>query len=357
MSTDYKFEGWMGLDANAAKGNMVWQGYEPKTFQETDIDIEITHSGICGSDIHTLSSGWGPTNYPCVVGHEIVGKAVRVGKDVKTGVKVGDRVGVGAQSGACMNQKGDCTNCADGQENYCQVQSTGTYNSKWPSGEKSYGGYAKYWRGASTHVIPIPDGVDSSEAAPMLCGGVTLYSPLKANGCGPGKRVGIVGIGGLGHFGLLWAKALGADKVVAISRTDAKKEDAFKMGADDFIATAEEGYEKKYANSLDLIVSTVSGPGLPLTSYLSLLDIGGQFIQVGAPEDPIPQFMAFSLILKKVKIGGSLIGSPAEIKEMLQLAADKNIHPWINERPMADANQAIVDFEKGAPRYRFVLKN
>ena len=357
MSTDYKFEGWMGLDKEAAKGNMVWQGYEPKTFQETDIDIEITHSGVCGSDIHTLSSGWGPTAYPCVVGHEIVGKAVRVGKDVKTGVKVGDRVGVGAQSGACLNQKGDCPNCADGSENYCQVQSTGTYNSKWPSGEKSYGGYAKYWRGDNNFVIPIPDGVDSSEAAPMLCGGVTLYSPLKANGCGPGKRVGIVGIGCLGHFGLLWAKALGADKVVAISRTDAKKEDAFKMGADDFIATAEEGYEKKYANSLDLIVSTVSGPGLPLTSYLGLLDIGGQFIQVGAPEDPIPQFMAFSLILKKVKIGGSLIGSPAEIKEMLQLAADKNIHPWINERPMADANQVIVDFEKGVPRYRFVLKN
>jgi alcohol dehydrogenase (NADP+) len=253
--------------------------------------------------------------------------------------------------------KGDCPSCASGSENYCQVASTHTYNSKWPSGEKAYGGYAKYWRGDNNFVFAIPDAVSSAEAAPMLCGGVTLYSPLKQNGCGPGKRVGIVGIGGLGHFGLLWAKALGADKVVAISRTDAKKEDAFKMGADEFIATAEEGYEKTYANSLDLIVSTVSGPGLPINSYLSLLDIGGQFIQVGAPEDPIPQFMAFALILKKVKIGGSLIGSPAEIREMLQLAADKNIHPWINERPMEDANKTIVDFEKGVPRYRFVLKN
>ena len=353
-STDLKFEGWVGLDANAAKGNMVWQSYEPKAFQETDIDIEITHSGICGSDIHTLSSGWGPTNYPCVVGHEIVGKAIRVGKDVKNGVKVGDRVGVGAQSGACL--KGDCASCADGSENYCQSM-VGTYNSKWPTGEKSYGGYSRHWRGDSHFVFAIPDGVDSAEAAPMLCGGVTLYSPLKQNGCGPGKRVGIVGIGGLGHFGLLWAKALGADEVVAISRTDSKKEDAFKMGATKFIATAEEGYEKTYANSLDLIVSTVSGPGMPLTSYLSLLDIGGQFIQVGAPEDPVPSFMAFSLILKKVKVGGSLIGSPDEIREMLQLAADKKIHPWINERPMADANQALVDFEKGLPRYRYVLKN
>ena len=233
----------------------------------------------------------------------------------------------------------------------------GTYNSKWPTGEKSYGGYSRHWRGDSHFVFAIPDGVDSAEAEPMLCGGVTLYSPLKQNGCGPGKRVGIVGIGGLGHFGLLWAKALGADEVVAISRTDSKKEDAFKMGATKFIATAEEGYEKTYANSLDLIVSTVSGPGMPLTSYLSLLDIGGQFIQVGAPEDPVPSFMAFSLILKKVKVGGSLIGSPDEIREMLQLAADKKIHPWINERPMADANQALVDFEKGLPRYRYVLKN
>lgn len=178
-----------------------------------------------------------------------------------------------------------------------------------------------------------------------------------AGGCGPGKRVGIVGIGGLGHFGLLWAKMLGADKVIAISRSDSKKEDAKKLGADDLIATGKEGWEKDHANSLDLIVSTVSGPNMPLSGYLSLLDVGGRFIQVGAPEDPVPQFAAFALIAKKVSVEGSAIGSPAQIQEMLQLAAKNKIKPWINEVPMSDANKAIVQFEEGKPRYRFVLKN
>ena len=355
MSGEPTFEGWMGLSKDAAKGNMAWQSYEPKKFEETDIDIEISHCGICGSDIHTLQSGWGPTDYPCVVGHEIVGKATRVGSKVTNGVKVGDRVGVGAQCGSCL--RGDCAECSNGYENYCSKGSTHTYNGKWPTGEKSYGGYAKYWRGNNHFVFKIPDAIPSQEAAPMLCGGVTVYSPLKQNGAGPGKRVGIVGIGGLGHFGLLFAKALAADKVVAISRTDAKKADALKLGADEFIATADKDWETKHANSLDLIVSTVSSPSLPLGGYLSLLDVGGKFIQVGAPEDVMPSFYAFALIIKKVSIGGSLIGSPNEIREMLQLAADKGVHPWINEKPMAEANKAIVDFEAGVPRYRFVLKN
>lgn len=184
-----------------------------------------------------------------------------------------------------------------------------------------------------------------------------MYSPLVSGGCGPGKRVGIVGIGGLGHFGLLFAKMLGADKVVAISRSDSKKEDAKKMGADDLIATGKEGWEKEHANSLDLIVSTVSGPNMPITGYLSLLDVHGRFIQVGAPEDPVPQFPAFALLAKRVSVEGSAIGSPAQIREMLQLAAKNNIKPWIQEKPMSDANKAIVEFEEGKPRYRFVLKN
>lgn len=191
----------------------------------------------------------------------------------------------------------------------------------------------------------------------MLCGGVTVYSPLKRYGCGPGKTVGIVGIGGLGHFGLLFAKALGADKVVAISRTDSKKADALKMGADSFIATEEEGWAKKNANSIDLIVSTVSSPKMPVADYLTLLKVQGHFIQVGAPEDVIPPFSAFSLIVKGVKFGGSLIGSPKEIREMLELAAEKKIKPWIEERPMEEANKAIVDMENGDARYRYVLCN
>lgn len=191
----------------------------------------------------------------------------------------------------------------------------------------------------------------------MLCGGVTVYAPLKQNGVGPGKRVGIIGIGGLGHMGIMFAKAMGADKVVAISRNDSKKSDALQMGADDLIATGEEGWNEKNKNSLDVIISTVSSPKLPLMGYLDLLDVGGTFVQVGAPDDPIPGFLAFALIMKKVKITGSLIGSPAEIREMFKLAAEKGVKPWINKRPMAEANQTVVDFEDGKPRYRYVLCN
>lgn len=191
----------------------------------------------------------------------------------------------------------------------------------------------------------------------VFAGGITTYSPLKRAGAGPGKRVGIVGIGGLGHFALLWAKALGADKVVAISRSASKKEDAKKLGADDYIATADEGWDTKNANSLDVIVSTVSGSNIPLQGYLGLLDVGGRFIQVGAPEEPFPPLSPFALIAKRVSLEGSAIGSPEQIAEMLQLAADKKVKPWTQEIPMTDANKAIVDFEAGKPRFRFVLKN
>ena len=233
-----------------------------------------------------------------------------------------------------------------------------TFDAKFPDGSKTYGGYANYWRGPSHFVIKIPDGIPSEEAAPMLCGGITTYSPLKRNQAGPGKKVGIVGIGGLGHFGLLWAKALGCEKIVAISRTSAKKEDALKMGANDFIATDDDkDWASHHSRSLDLIVSTVSSPKMPLTEYLQLLNTGGIFIQVGAPEDLIPPFNAFALIAKGVKIGGSAIGSPKEIHEMLALAKDKQVKAWIQKRPMTEANKAVVDMDGGKARYRYTLVN
>jgi len=213
--------------------------------------------------------------YPCCVGHEVVGTAVKVGKNVKH-LKLGDRCGVGAQSSSCL----DCEECLEGLEHYCSKGNVGTYNGKYPDGSKSYGGYADYTRAPAHFVVKIPDGIPLAEAAPMLCGGVTTWNPLKHNGAGPGKRVGIVGVGGLGHFGLLWAKALGCDEVVAISRTDSKKADAIKMGATKFIATNEEGWAKKNSRSLDLIVSTVSSPKMPMSGYLQLLRTNGQFIQV-----------------------------------------------------------------------------
>jgi alcohol dehydrogenase (NADP+) len=193
-----------------------------------------------------------------VVGHEIVGKAVRVGSQAEKGIKVGDRVGVGAESESCMNRAGDCEQCASGLENYCQSMVI-TYNSRHFNGGVAQGGYARYKRCPSRFVFKIPDAIPSADAAPMLCAGITCYSPLKHWGAGPGKRVGIIGLGGLGHFGVLFAKALGADKVVVISRSASKRDDAMKLGADEYIAIEEDqDWAKHHAWSLDLIVSTVS---------------------------------------------------------------------------------------------------
>lgn len=354
MSQDYSFKGWVAEDKSSAEGKMVWKDFDVKPFSEDDVDIEIAACGICGSDIHTLNSGWGPSAYPVVVGHEIVGKAVRVGKNVKH-VKTGDRVGVGAQASSCL--KPDCDECSHDLENHCQHM-VGTFGSKFPDGSKSMGGYATHHRAPAHFVLKIPDAIPTEEAAPMLCGGITVYSPLKKNGCGPGKRVGIVGIGGLGHFGLLFAKALGADKVVGVSRKSEKRDDALKLGADEYIATDDDkDWETKHARSLDLIVCTVNSAKMPISGYFKLLRPRGTFVQVGAPDDNLPSMNAFDLIFNGISLVGSLIGSPAEIREMLDFAAEKKIKPWINQYPMKDANKAVVDFAKGTPRYRISLMN
>ncbi|KAK9357494.1 chaperonin 10-like protein [Lipomyces starkeyi] len=233
MASESKFVGWLAYDESSAAGNMKWGVFESKPFTEDDVDIEITHCGICGSDIHTLRSGWGPTMYPCVVGHEIVGKAVRVGSKAQ--------------------QERD--------------------------GSKVYGGYANYNRSPGHFVVKIPDELDSADVAPMLCGGITVYSPLKKNGCGTTAKT--IGIKMISHFGLLFAKALSAVKITAISRTSSKKADAEKMGAEAIIATNEDhNWAEKHSNSLDLIISTVSSSDMPLSGYLQLLKLNGRFVQV-----------------------------------------------------------------------------
>lgn len=283
---------------------------------------------------------------------------MRVGKNVKH-IKPGDRVGVGAQGRSCMES--DCPECSAHKESYCARGRIDTYGSIYPNDEgKSYGGYADYNRTNGKFVVPIPDGLPSELAAPMLCGGVTVYSPLKENGCGPGKTIGVVGVGGLGHFAVLFAKALGADRVVGISRKEDKREDALALGCDEYIATGEEeDWEKKHFRSVDLIICTVSSAKMPLTGYLGLLKVHGTLIQVGAPDSgELPPINAFTLIFSGVKVGGSATGSPiTEIPEMLKLAADKKIKPWVQLRPLKEANQVVLDMADGKARYRYVLVN
>lgn len=245
------------------------------------------------------------------------------------------------------------------EEQHCK-NSINTFGSPWPvDGSTSQGGYASHWRGQGRWVIPIPEKLPSDIAAPMMCGGITAFSPLKQHGAGPGKRVGVIGVGGLGHFGILGAKALGCEKIVAISRTSTKKEDAMKMGATDFIATDEDKDfgSGEHAKSLDIIVSTVSSPKLPIAQYLSLLRYKGRFVQVGAPEDIIPGFNVFALIGNRASIWGSQTGSPEAIDEMLKFFAEKSVHTWNNNVPMKEANKAIVDMDAGKARYRYVLCN
>ncbi|KAJ5757115.1 uncharacterized protein N7511_007297 [Penicillium nucicola] len=356
------FKGWV---STSAKTPLTYTTYTPKPFEPTDIEITITHCGICGTDIHTLSSGWGPTDYPCVAGHEIIGLVRRIGTQVPThptnpsirDIQIGERVGIGAQSSSCL--KADCEACAAGQESYC-ARMTGTYNGRYldSARSKSYGGFGEAWRGPAHFVFRIPDALPSHLAAPLLCAGVTVYAPLRKYGVGPGKTVGVIGIGGLGHLGIQFARALGADSVVGISRSRSKMVEAGKLGAGGFIATGEEkGWERAWSRKIDVLLCTVSAHDMPLAGYLRLLKRDGVFVQVGAPEEALPPLMAWSLISKGVKVTGSNIGSPGDVRDMLALAAAKGVVPWVERRPMRDVNRALEDMHEGKARFRYVLEN
>lgn len=278
--TTEEFHGWLSHSHAAVDGKMEWAAFTPRPFQDDDIDIAVTHCAICHTDHGILAGELGPIDFPVCVGHEIVGHVVRVGPKAHQQFAVGDRVGVGAQSDACLNRpflqskpghehdsagggktETLCSSCSTGQEQYCP-KFIATYGSqRHYDGSIAMGGYATHIRTKSHFVFPIPDQLASADAAPMLCGGITTYSPLVRHGCGPGKSVAIVGLGGLGHFSVLWAKALKADSVLAISRSKSKKDDALKLGCDEYLASAEDGYAKaikEREGTLDIILCTVS---------------------------------------------------------------------------------------------------
>ncbi|KAI4201642.1 MAG: hypothetical protein LQ350_003121 [Teloschistes chrysophthalmus] len=329
-STEEIFHGWMATDASST---LKYQTFKPKTWEETD----------------------GETIYPCCVGHEIIGTAVRVGSQAREGIKIGDRVGVGPQGYTC--RKADCDSCSSGQENYCPSR-VGTYGDRYPNGSISYGGFADSCRHNSYSVFSIPEGLASEDAAVMLCAGSTVYEPLKEHGAGPETCVGVIGLGGLGHLGVSFAKAMGCQRVTAFSRSMTKREDALKLGADEYVATAEQSdWAQRYSSTLDIIICTVSDPRMPLQEYLQLLRPKGRFCQVGIPEEPLPPLDTMPLVLNGTSISFSDSASPGNIKEMLQLATEKGIKAWTQVRPMKEVNEAIADLLKGKARYRFVLQN
>ncbi|KAI9325663.1 chaperonin 10-like protein [Zopfochytrium polystomum] len=325
--------------------------YKAKKFEDYDVEIKITHCGVCGSDIHTITGGWGSINYPQVVGHEIVGHVTRIGSAVDPKkYAIGTRVGVGAQCRTCMT----CKDCKAGKEHCCR-KGIDTYTGKYEDGYISQGGYADYFRCHYNWVVPIPDGLPSEIAAPMLCAGITTYQPLKKYGVGPGKRVGVIGLGGLGHLGIMWAVKLGAD-VTAISSSSRKKSDALNLfGAHHYLDTSNPAELAAHDAAFDVVLCTAFGNDTDWDLLLKMVDSDGVFVLVGLPEKPI-SIKPFSLCVPQVAVVGSHIGSPAMIAEMLQFAVDHGVKTVVEVKPMEKAAEALHQLHTTGAKYRLVLQ-
>jgi uncharacterized zinc-type alcohol dehydrogenase-like protein len=313
----------------------------------TDVLIEITHAGICHSDIHTVNGDWGPQPFPVVPGHEIVGVVAQVGTDVTTH-QVGDRVGVGCMVNSC----GHCANCRNGDEQYCLNGMVGTYAATDHDGSTTQGGYSTHVVVDAGFVLRVPDGIDSAAAAPLLCAGITTYSPLRHWGAGPGKRVAVVGLGGLGHMGVKLAHAMGAE-VTVLSQSLKKQEDGLRLGADAYFATSDPDTFSELAGRFDLIVNTVSAP-IDVDAYLSLLAVGGALVNVGAPAEPL-SLNVFSLIGGRRSYAGSMIGGIAETQEMLDFCAAHGIGAEVEVIAVDQVNEAYERVLASDVRYRFVI--
>ncbi len=315
-----------------------------------DVEIEIEFCGVCHSDIHTARSEWPGSLYPCVPGHEIIGRVGRVGAQV-TKFKAGDRVGVGCIVDSCR----ECASCAEGLEQYCENGMTGTYNSPdnaMGGGAHTLGGYSAHVVVDDRYVLRIPEGLDPAAAAPLLCAGITTYSPLRHWNAGPGKRIGVVGLGGLGHMAVKIANAMGAT-VVMITTSPGKAEDAKKLGAHEVIVSRDADQMKKAASSLDLIIDAVAADH-DINAYLALLKRDGALVQVGAPEKPL-SVHAFSLIPGRKTFAGSMIGGIPETQEMLDFCAEKGIAAEIEMINIDQINEAYERMIKSDVRYRFVI--
>src|SRR3954471_21553721 len=333
--------------APAAKAPLERTTIERRAVREHDVLIDIKFAGICHSDIHQAQEGWGEAIFPMVPGHEIAGVVSEVGPGV-TKYQVGDRVGVGCLVDSCR----ECDNCKAGLEQHCTGGSVGTYNAIGKDGEPPYGGYSEKVVVDETFVVRIPEGLALDEAAPLLCAGITTYSPLKRWGAAPGKKVAVVGLGGLGHMGVKLAHALGAE-VTVLSQSLKKQEDGLRLGADAYFATSDPDTFTELAGRFDLIVNTVSAP-IDVDAYLSLLAVGGALVNVGAPAEPL-SLNVFSLIGGRRSYAGSMIGGIAETQEMLDFCAEHGIGAEVEVIAADQVNEAYQRVLASDVRYRFVI--
>ncbi|MEV6685531.1 NAD(P)-dependent alcohol dehydrogenase [Streptomyces sp. NPDC051130] len=333
--------------ATAADEPLVPATVERRGVGPRDVLIEIKYCGICHSDIHHVRGEWGPVTYPVAPGHEIAGVVAEVGPEV-TRHAVGDRVGVGCMVDSCR----ECPPCRSGEEQYCLNGTVFTYGSIDRDGTSTNGGYTTHIVVTEDFVLSIPEGLALDEAAPLMCAGITTYSPLKRWGAGSGKKVAVVGLGGLGHMGVKLAHAMGAE-VTVLSQSLKKQADGLRLGADDYYATSDPGTFEHLAGSFDVILNTVSAK-LDLDAYLSLLALDGAMVNIGAPPEPLA-VNAFSVMSRRRSFAGSMIGGIPETQEMLNFCAGHGVGAEIEPIPAGKINEAYERVLGSDVRYRFVI--
>ncbi len=336
-----------GYAATAVKAPLAPYTFERREPREHDVAIDIRYCGICHTDIHQVRDEWGGSIFPMVPGHEIAGVVTSVGSKVRK-YKVGDKVGVGCFVDSCRH----CSECERDLEQYCSKGLVLTYNSREADGTPTMGGYSDKIVVDENYVLRMPDNLPLDACAPLLCAGITLYSPLKHWHAGPGKNVAIVGLGGLGHMGVKLAHAMGA-QVTVLSQSLGKQKDGKRLGADHFYATSDPETFNKLKGSFDLIINTVSAK-MDWNVYLDLLKVDGSFVVVGVPAEQVP-IGAFALILGRRSIAGSAIGSIKETQEMLDFCGKHNISSDIEVIPIQKVNEAYERVLKSDVRYRFVI--
>jgi uncharacterized zinc-type alcohol dehydrogenase-like protein len=337
-----------GWGTDAADQPLRPMEFERRALRPDDVAIKITYAGICHSDLHTCRNDWGGSRYPVIPGHEIVGTVTAIGDEV-TRHRVGDTVAVGCMVDSCM----ECDQCLEGWEVFCRKGCVQTYNSAdYHDGTITKGGYTDHIVVRDHFVLKVPAGMDVSRVAPLLCAGITTYSPLRQYKVGPGTKVAVIGLGGLGHMGVKLAAAMGAE-VTMITTTPGKGQDARELGAHDIIISTDQAQMKAAATRFDFILNTVP-VSHEIDPYLNLLGRSGRMVIVGALT-PMPGFTGFNIIWWNRAVGGSAIGGIPETQEMLDLCAAKNIYPEVEMIAMDEVNDAYERLLRNDVRYRFVI--